>query len=121
MDWQVEFDESFAEEFAQYATEVKKALAAEVRLLERFGPLLGRPHVDTLKGSRHVKMKELRFRAANGVWRAAFAFDPGRKAIVLVAGDKSGVGGRRFYQGLIATADERFDRHLQLIAKKVRP
>jgi hypothetical protein len=40
------------------------------------GPNLGRPHVDTLEGSSHPNMKELRFNADGGVWRFAFAFDP---------------------------------------------
>lgn len=57
-------------------------------------------------------MKELRCRAADGVWRIAFAFDPEREAVLLVAGDKAGVNERRFYKSLIARADERFDRHL---------
>lgn len=57
-------------------------------------------------------MKELRFRAADGVWRVAFAFDPERKAILLVAADKSGVSARRFYRRLISKADERFSKHL---------
>src|SRR6266851_8300425 len=67
---------------------------------------LGRPRVDTLKGSRHANMKELRFDADDGVWRVAFAFDPKRKAILLVAGDKSGGSEKRFYRQLIAKADE---------------
>lgn len=57
-------------------------------------------------------MKELRFSAADGEWRAAFAFDPRRKAILLVAGDKSGMSERRFYRELIRRADKRFDAHL---------
>lgn len=57
-------------------------------------------------------MKELRFKADNGVWRIAFAFDPDRKAVVLVGGDKSGSSEKRFYKVLIKTADVRFDRHL---------
>lgn len=68
--------------------------------------------MDTLKGSRHANMKELRFEAENGVWRVAFAFDPKRRAILLVAGDKSGVGEKRFYRQLIKKADKRFDAHL---------
>ena len=58
-------------------------------------------------------MQELRFDAADGVWRVAFAFDPERKAILLAAGDKTGVRETRFYRRLIATADERFDHHLE--------
>ncbi len=62
--------------------------------------------------SRHSNMKELRFKAADGVWRVAFAFDPKRDAVLLVAGDKSGGSENRFYKQLIKTADDRFDKHL---------
>jgi hypothetical protein len=65
-------------------------------------------------------MKELRFDVAGGVWRVAFAFDPKRKAILLAAGDKSGVSEKRFYQQLIAKADERFDAHLARLKQKER-
>ncbi|WP_349371165.1 type II toxin-antitoxin system RelE/ParE family toxin [Salinarimonas sp.] len=91
---------------------MQDAIASVLVLLEREGPALGRPHADTLAGSRHANMKELRCRAADGVWRIAFAFDPEREAVLLVAGDKAGVNERRFYKSLIARADERFDRHL---------
>ena len=81
------------------------------------GPQLGRPRVNTLKGSRHANMKELRCSAADGEWRLAFAFDPRRRAILLVAGDKSGVGERRFYRELIRKADQRFAAHLARMGK----
>ena len=92
--------------------EVRRELRAQMQVLEMFGPMLGRPKVDTLNGSRFANMKELRFNADNGVWRVAFAFDPNRQAFLLVAGDKSGVSERQFYRELIRKADERFDRHL---------
>ena len=66
-------------------------------------------------------MKELRCDAQDGVWRVAFAFDPHRHAILLVAGDKSGGSERRFYRQLIATADQRFDRHLERLKKGRHP
>ncbi len=53
-----------------------------------------------------------------GVWRTAFAFDPERKAILLVAGDKSGVSEDRFYKKLIKKADDRFDDHLTRLKEK---
>ncbi len=81
-------------------------------LCERYGPSLGRPEVDTLKDSKYANMKELRFRADGGVWRIAFAFDPQRDAILLVAGDKSGVSERKFYKRLIEKADKRYKEHL---------
>ena len=61
-------------------------------------------------------MKEMRFSAVGGEWRVAFAFDPVRRATLLVAGDKSGGSGRRFYRELIRKADERLDRHLARLA-----
>lgn len=96
----------------RWTTRCKDEILALSRLLQQFGPSLGRPRGDTLKGSRHANLKELRFSAADGEWRVAFAFDPGRRAIPLVAGDKSGGGERRFYSELIRKAEERFDAHL---------
>ena len=112
-EWIVDFHLEFEPEFQALEETVQEALLAHAHLLEAFGPQLGRPRVDTLKGSVHANMKELRFDAAGGVWRVAFAFDPERKAILLVAGDKSGTSERRFYKELIAKAEGRFDRHLE--------
>ena len=74
--------------------------------------------MDTLNGSRHANMKELRFDAAEGVWRFAFPFDPKRRAIILCGGDKSGGSEKRFYRQLIDRADDRFDGHLAVIKKQ---
>ena len=112
MEWVVEIGDEFDPELDALHEEVQTEILALSRLLQLFGPQLGRPRVDTLNGSRHANMKELRFSAADGEWRVAFAFDTERKAILLVAGDKSGGGERRFYRGLIRKADERFDAHL---------
>jgi len=86
-------------------------------LLQQFGPQLGRPRVDTLKGSRHGNLKELRFSAAGGEWRVAFAFDAKRNAILLVGGDKSGGSEKRFYRELVRKTDERFDAHVAKLKK----
>jgi hypothetical protein len=110
--WQVYFHAEFEPEFDALEAEVQDELLAHANLLKEFGPQLRRPTADTLKGSRHRNMKELRFKAVDGVWRVAFAFDPGQKAILLVAGDKSGGSQKRFYRQLINVADARFDRHL---------
>ena len=109
MPWVVELYSDFESEFAKLDDAVQDELLAMAGLLEIYGPQLGRPHAD---------MKELRFGAADGVWRVAFAFDPERKAMILVAGDKSGGSQKRFYKNLINKADKRFDAHLAAIAKK---
>lgn len=112
MTWSVAFHAAFEAEFAQLPLDVREALAAAATLLVSHGPMLGRPHVDTLAGSKHANMKELRFTADDGVWRVAFAFDPQRTGILLVAGDKARVAQKRFYKALIAKADARFAEHL---------
>ena len=112
MSWVVEIGDEFEQEFDALHEGVQTEILALSRLLQQFGPQLGRPGVDTLNGPRHANMKELRFSAADGEWRVAFAFDPKRKAILLVAGDKSGASEKRFYREVIRKADQRFDSHL---------
>jgi len=112
MAWPVEFHDAFAEEFERWRRDIQKAATTQLVILESLGPTLGRPHADTLKGSRHGNMKELRFSVGDGEWRIAYAFDPRRRAILLVGASKSGVASDRFYRRLIATADGRFDDHL---------
>lgn len=113
MSWEVRLHATFEDELLGYAPQVRIALTATAKLLAQYGPQLGRPYVDTLNGSKHVNMKELRFAAADGEWRTAIAFDPDRRAILLVAGDKSGGSQKRFYRQLIAKADLRFSEHLE--------
>jgi hypothetical protein len=113
MAWIVEFHDDFETEFQAFEQPVQDALLAVAKLLADYGPQLGRPYADTLNGSEYANMKELRFEASDGEWRAAFAFDSQRKAILLVAGDKSGGSQKRFYRQLIAKADRRFSAHLE--------
>jgi len=87
MTWDVKLHDAFEAEFAALERSVQTELLALAKLLGEYGPQLGRPYVDTLNGSKHANMKEMRFSAADGEWRVAFAFDPERNAIVLVAGD----------------------------------
>ncbi len=112
MAWSVLFHDDFDAEFAALSEDLQDELLAHAKLLEEFGPNLGRPTVDTLKGSKHANMKELRFAWNSEVWRVTFAFDPKRQAVLLVGGDKGGANQRRFYQRLIAVSDERYDSHL---------
>ncbi len=118
MKWDVEQHPRFAEEMLELPDLVQDEILALAVVLSQLGPQLKRPSSDTLKGSKHANMKELRFDADGGVWRVAYAFDPERKAILLVSGDKSGGSQKRFYKSLLAKADQRFDEHLA--AKKQR-
>ena len=74
MEWKIGFHDDF--DVSALPEQVRIEVVASARLLAEFGPDLGRPRVDTLKGSKFANMKELRFNAGNQVWRVAFAFDP---------------------------------------------
>ena len=116
MTWTVLFHDEFEPEFQALPGQVQDELLARLKLLESFGPGLGRPNVDTLEGSKFANMKELRFRL-DGLWRFAFAFDPERNAIVLVGGNKIGSNQSRFYRDLIRMADRRFTAHIEGLKK----
>lgn len=82
-------------------------MTAAIDRLADDGPSLGRPLVDTIKGSRHNNMKELRARTV----RILFVFDPRRQAVLLVAGDKRGEWSR-WYRKAVPLADDRYDEWL---------
>lgn len=113
--------DEFDEWFGPLDEECQAEIIAKVELLRLLGPQLGRPHADTLNGSKHANMKELRADTGRAVLRIAFAFDPARAAILLIGGDKAGVNQKRFYKQLIARADELFDRHLAAIRASRKP
>lgn len=88
--WTIELAPEFEPELVALRPEVRIELLAQARVVERFGPTTGRPRVDTLKGSKHGNMKELRFDAAGGVWRVAFAFAFERKAMLWSPATRAG-------------------------------
>ncbi len=107
--WQVEFTDQFERWWDQLSMEEQAAIDVTVEVLQERGPGLGRPFVDTVKGSRHANMKELRPRG--GFIRILFAFDPRRMAILLVGGDKRDRWSS-WYEQMIPVADRLFDEHL---------
>ncbi|PID52849.1 MAG: diaminopimelate decarboxylase [Micrococcales bacterium] len=80
-------------------------IAAAVEILAEHGPGLGRPLVDSVVDSRHNNMKELRpGSSGRSEVRILFAFDPKRRAILLVAGDKHGQWQRWYRENIPAVA-----------------
>ena len=118
--WAVATTADFDDWFALLEAAAQSEVMAKVELLKVVGPALRRPHADALNGSRHRNMKELRADTSDAVLRIAFAFDPSRSAILLCAGDKSGVGQRRFYRQLIERADRLYEAHLAKLRARHR-
>lgn len=107
--WQVEATPEFDEWFRTLAQAAKLDVAAKLALLRKVGPTLGRPHVDTVKGSTYSNLKELRIKRDQ--MRVFFAFDPRRFGVLLVGGAKT--GDRRFYDRMVPKADGVYSRHLE--------
>jgi hypothetical protein len=112
----VEYTDQFEEWWEGLAEGEQIDVDAKVRLLEQRGPALGRPHVDTIQGSRHPNMKELIVQHAGRPYRVLFAFDPRRCAILLIGGDKT--GNDRWYEEHIPIADRLYDEHLETLRRE---
>lgn len=113
--WEIELLPEFAEWWRELPSDVREAIGHDLDLLASRGPFLGRPHADTIHGSRFPNMKELRTMHLGRQYRSFFAFDPRRRGIVLIGGDKS--GDARFYDRMIARADALFAEHLYRLAQ----
>ncbi len=97
--WIIERTEEILAWIAQLDDDAKEAIYKNLLILKDIGPSLGRPYVDSVKQSKHKNMKELRVQNKRRLFRIFFIFDPDRKAILLIGGDKR--GDKRFYQRLI--------------------
>ncbi len=113
--WEVEYTEQFGAWWGSLDHGRQERVAAAVELLEEHGPALGRPIVDSIKGSRHQNMKELRPRG--GHLRVLFAFDARRVAVLLLGGDKTGRWSR-WYAEVVPLADLLLDQHTQTLTKE---
>jgi len=114
--WEVEFTDEFGKWWETLTEDQQDAIVVGIRLLQAIGPALGSPHADTVKRSRHKNMKELRSQAHGEPLRTFYAFDPRRKAILLIGGTKA--GDKRFYERMIPLADELMDAHLRDIQEE---
>ena len=109
--WEIVVTDEFARWYDTLEDDQADALDARVELLREFGPALGRPTVDRIAGSRVHNLKELRIRSG-GELRILFAFDPGRRAVLLVGGDKTGRW-QAWYDEAIPRAEQLFEQHLR--------
>jgi hypothetical protein len=115
-EWEIEFTDEFEQWWNTLNEAEQDAIAANVEMVRTIGPSLSRPHSDTVKGSKHPNMKELRTQHHGRPLRTFYAFDPRRLAILLIGGDKTGDG--RFYRRMIPLADRLYDEHLSQLRKE---
>jgi hypothetical protein len=115
--WAIETTDTFDEWFDSLDDASRSSVLASMLVLKERGPMLSRPYADTVYGSKHTNMKELRIQSKGDPLRAFFAFDPKRNGILLCAGNKA-KNEKRFYDVMIPIADNEFTNHLQKLKKE---
>lgn len=111
--WNIKQTEEFQEWFNKSSLKLKRETLKHVDILSQFGPHLGRPFVDTLKGSSILNLKELRFNCGEKVIRITFVFDPDRNGVLIIGGNKSGSGDKRFYDKIMLKSEKIYFDYLE--------
>jgi len=112
--WEIFTSEDYDAWFQEQTEDDKTTIFGKVYLLSEYGPHLGRPHADTLKGSKKLaNLKELRAQTDAHMFRVAYIFDPERKGLLLIGGDKKGKKQRKFYKDLIREAEQIYVAYLE--------
>lgn len=101
--------DEFREWYETLWLEEQESVFRVVTLLEGRGVSLGFPYSSAIEGSRHG-LRELRIQHRGRPYRAFYAFDPQRRAVLLLGGDKSGRD--RFYEEWVPRADVLWERYL---------
>lgn len=113
--WEVEYTDEFGTWWDGLGEKEQESILAAVEFLEERGPALGRPFVDSIKGSRHKNMKELI--PMGGHIRILFAFDPRRRAILLIGGNKADRW-NEWYREMVPVADDLYAEHLRQLREE---
>ncbi|MGY2797783.1 hypothetical protein ACVWV0_001959 [Ewingella americana] len=119
--WDINTTDLFDAWFEIQDERVREDVLAIIGILSEDGPMLGRPFADSVRGSKHPNLKELRIQSRGDPFRAFFAFDPTRQGIILCAGCKVGLNEEYFYKDMIAIADAEYSKHLLKTSKPVMP
>jgi hypothetical protein len=113
MAWEVEVSDEFIDWYHSLNEQEGESVDSAVDILEEYGPALGRPFADTLKGSSYPNLKELRVQHSGRPFRILFAFDPRRNAYLILGGDKT--GDSNWYSDAIRRAEAIYALHLKEI------
>lgn len=116
MKWEVEYTDEFGVWWETLAEIEQASVAANVSMIEKYGPKFRFPYTSGINGSRHGNMRELRVQHAGRPFRVLFAFDPRRYAILLLGGDKT--GDDRWYDKNVPIADKLYDDHLEALERE---
>jgi hypothetical protein len=119
MVYEIEFSDEFETWWDSLTVAEQISVDYSVTLLEHVGVDLKRPFADTLHGSVFRNLRELRCQHEGRPYRVLYAFDPRRKAYLLIGGDKT--GNARWYEEFIPRAERIYEQHLREIQGSSNP
>ena len=112
------YTQEYEDWFSTQSEENKVVINSKVIVLSEFGSKLGRPYVDTIKGSKYPNLKELRVKSKNSVIRILFIFNRYRKCWLLIGGNKKGKNEEGFYKKLIKQAENLIEKYSKIMEGK---
>ena len=117
--WEIITSDTYDAWFQEQTEDDKIVIRSRAFLLSEYGPNLGRPYADTLKGSKKLKnLKELRAQTEEHIFRVAYIFNPEQKGLLLTGGDKKGKNQKKFYKDLIREAEQVYAAYLEKILNR---
>ncbi|MFP5490008.1 MAG: type II toxin-antitoxin system RelE/ParE family toxin [Bacteriovoracia bacterium] len=110
--WNIVQTPEFQDWFDGSDKRLQEDILEHVELLRELGPELRRPYADTLRASVISNLKELRFNSRERVIRIFYVFDPNRNGVLLIGGNKSSSGDKKFYKTMIEQSEKIYLRYL---------
>lgn len=116
MAYEVIVTEAFRDWYEDLTEPEQDRVGFVVDLLQEAGPALGHPYSSGINGSKFPHMRELRIQNKGRPYRVLYAFDPVRRALLLIGGDKT--GDESWYEKAIPRADALYAEHLRELKSK---
>jgi len=116
--WEIEYTKEYEYWFSSQDEENKIVINAKVIILSEFGPHLGRPYVDTIRGSKYSNLKELRIKYKQDIIRILFCFNKNRNYWLIIGGNKKGKNQEDFYKRLIKMAEDIITKNPEILEEK---
>lgn len=102
--WEVIQTAEFKEWYDDLEEDAREDILSSILILQNTGPILGRPRVDTLKGSKIKNLKELRVQSNGRPFRIFFLFDQKKNIVLLTGGNKQ--NDKNFYKRKIFESEK---------------
>lgn len=118
MEYEIQLTDECSEWILELSDSAKADILASIGLLEAVGPNLGYPHSSKINGSKYSHMRELRIQHRGKPYRILYAYDPKRKAILLIGGNKA--ADKQWYKKFIAKADKLYAKHLTTLTGETK-